>query len=79
MFTNSKPRLRRGFFCDGFQGKTAGSPMTMMPVPVVPVAVTPSPMPVAPAPMAAVVPTPVMPVVMAPAYLFGLDAIDFIL
>jgi len=61
--------------------------MTMMPVPVVPVMVTPSPMPVAPtpvsvmpAPMAAVVPTPVMAVtVMAPAHLFGLDAIDFVL
>lgn len=56
--------------------------MTMMPVPVVPVVVTPSPMPVVPvvampSPMAVM--TPVMAVVMAPAHLFGSDAIDFIL
>ena len=59
--------------------------MTMMPVPVVPVMVTPSPMPmvpamVSPAPMAMMMPAPVMMMaVMAPAHLFGPDAIDFIL
>jgi hypothetical protein len=56
--------------------------MTMMPVPVVPVVVTPSPMPVVPVvamPSPMSVMTPVMVPVMAPAHLYGLDVIDFIL
>src|ERR1700756_2364263 len=56
--------------------------MTMMPVPVVPVVGTPSPMPVVPVvamPSPMSVMTPVMVPVMAPAHLYGLDAIDFIL